>query len=529
MMAEIPTLSDLSGVYCETPGIMTHPGMPFAWGLGIGVAMLLVGLWAVLVPSPRKVPARSFNLSDLPLLGHWIRLFTTRPWPLVTPKLLMVALFLLIIVAGLFGTPIPERNIATVLTWNLWWVGLVVAVFFLGSAWCAVCPWDALASWLVRRRLWRRGDADTSLNLRVPRGFRTVWPALVLLVGLTWMELGMGITTNPYATALLALLMVILATTSLALFERKAFCRYFCPVGRTVGFYSQLAPVELRPLDPAACARCTTLDCYHGSDTIEPCPTQLVMGRLKQNTYCISCGNCALSCPQQNVAWRLRPQSLEAMQDARPHWDEAWFMLGLLALTGFHGVTMMPFWELGLRELARLIGDSGQLLASFTLGLAVSLAVPILFYTLLVGLTHRLSGAAVSFKRLFSGLAFVALPLAFAYHLAHNLNHLVRESGDLETLLINPLGLDAQPLSAVEQHARHINLLISQDALFALQAGLMVFGFWIAMQVVRHRGRSLLPVNAGRTGRRLFPMVLFAMGVTGFHLWLLMQPMVMRM
>ncbi len=55
-------------------------------------------------------------------MGHWIRLFTTRPWPLVTLKLLVVALFLLIIVAGLFGTPIPERNIATVLTWNLWWL-----------------------------------------------------------------------------------------------------------------------------------------------------------------------------------------------------------------------------------------------------------------------------------------------------------------------------------------------------------------------------------------------------------------------
>lgn len=208
-----------------------------------------------------------------------------------------------------------------------------------------------------------------------------------------------------------------------------------------------------------------------------PCPTHLVMGRLTQNTYCTSCGNCAQSCPYQNVAWRLRPSSVEAVQEARPHWDEAWFMLGLLALTGFHGVTMMPFWEGWMREFARLIGDSGQLLWSFSIGLAVSLSVLILFYALCVGVTHRLSGATVSYRRLFAGLAFGALPLAFAYHLAHNLSHLVRESAGIGALFANPLGLGAQPLSEVERHLRHADMLFPQEALYGLQAALMAFGF----------------------------------------------------
>ena len=169
------------------------------------------------------------------------------------------------------GTRIPERNIATVLTWNIWWTGLIISVFFLGSAWCAICPWDALATWLVRRRLWRRAHPNNSLNLTVPRPFRSVWPALILLIALTWLELGVGITIDPYATGLLALLMLVLATVSLAIYENKAFCRYLCPVGRTVGVYSQLAPVELRPIDNDICARCTSLECYHGNDTTEPC------------------------------------------------------------------------------------------------------------------------------------------------------------------------------------------------------------------------------------------------------------------
>ena len=504
---------------------MSHPGLPVFWAVAVCLCVALLSGWALWAAPPSKMPNRRFNLSNVALLGYWIRAFTTRPWPLLILKGGMTALFILVIIAGLFGTPIPERNLATMLTWNIWWTGLIISIFFLGSAWCAVCPWNALANWLVRRRLWRRAQPNNSLNLRVPKAIRNVLPALLLLIGLTWLELGAGITTDPYATALLALAMVVLATVSLSLFERNAFCRYFCPVGRTVGFYSQLAPVELRPIDTKVCADCTTLDCYHGNASTEPCPTHLVMGRLKQNTYCTSCCNCTRSCPQQNIAWRLRPQSVEAIQDARPHWDEAWFMLALLALTGFHGITMMSFWEHWLGALTDRLGDSGQW--SFSVGLALSLIIPIAFYALVIGLSQRLSG--IPYKRLFTGLAFVALPLAFAYHLAHNLNHLVREGDGLGALFANPLGLDAQPLSMMEKHARHLDLLISEHALFALQAGLMVFGFWLALRVIRHRGYALLATSQGFIRWPLLPILLFALVMTGLHLYLLMQPMLMRM
>jgi ferredoxin len=249
------------------------------------------------------------------------------------------------------------------------------------------------------------------------------------------------------------------------------------------------------------------------------------MGRLKQNTYCTSCGNCSQSCPEQNVAWRLRPPSQEAIQDARPHWDEAWFMLSLLALTAFHGVTMMPFFEEWLTQFAYIIDDSGQLLWSFTILLFISLIIPVLVYLLFIWLTGLCATVSRPLKNLFTGFAFVALPLAFAYHLAHNLNHLVRESVGFWKIAANPLGLDTAPLSMMEKHLRQMEMLISQDLLFALQAGLMVFGFWVSLKVIQHRGNSLIKSK----GWRLSPMIGFAVLVTGFHLWLLMQPMTMRM
>jgi len=509
--------------------IMTHPGLPAAWGLVVIGGMVILLLWAVITPLPGTAGAAVYSLARVPLLRGLVRQLLASPGILLGLKLLFVALFLLIIYAGLFGNPIPERNIATVLTWNIWWAGLIFSVFFLGTAWCAVCPWDTLAQWLVRRRLWKLAEPNNSLNLRVPRLLRTIWPALFMFIALTWLELGLGITTNPYATAAVSLLMVVMATSSLAIFERKAFCRYFCPVGRTVGFYSQLAPVELRPVDVQTCSDCKTLECYYGDNDTEPCPTWLVMGRLKQNSYCTSCGNCVRSCPHDNVAWRLRSPSVEAVQDARPRHDEAWFMIGLLALTGFHGLSMMPFWEGWMSDLARILKDSGQLLVSFTLGMFGSMAAVVLVYTLFVLLTRRLVGKTVPFWRQFATLAFVALPLAFAYHLAHNLNHLIREGAGLTAVLENPLGTGLAPLSMMEKHARHFDMLISQQTLFAIQAGLMVFGFWIAVQIVRHRGRVLLADSGQTGGWRLLPMLGFVVLMTGFHLWLLSQPMIMRM
>ncbi len=509
---------------------MVHPGLPQTWGLAVLLFVVCASAWALAVPGARAAPTGHFSLSAVPGVGHVMRYFIARPWMLFLFRLIFVAIFLLIIAAGLYGTPIPERNAATVLTWNIWWSGLVLSIFFLGSAWCGVCPWNSIANWLVNRRLWRRADVSSSLGLTLPKWLRNVWPALLMFIGLTWLELGVGVTVDPFVTAILALAMVVMATVSLAVFQRNAFCHHFCPVGRTVGFYSQLAPVELRPVDPDICARCTTLECYAGSQTVDPCPTHLVMGRLTQNTYCTSCGNCTRSCPDANVAWRLRSPAAEAMQDARPHWDEAWFMLVLLGLTGFHGLTMLPSWEDGIIGLARVIGDSGRMLVTFSAGLAASLAVPVIFYGVAVWATGKLAGdAGHSFKSLFSRFAFVALPLAFAYHLVHNLGHLAREGAGLGAVLANPLGVGTLPLGAEERQLRMMDMLISQDALFAFQALLMAFGFLIAVGVIQRRCRGLAKLEPGRAPLLKLPLLLFAAFFTGFHLWLLMQPMVMRL
>lgn len=510
----------------QADGIIAHPGMPAGWVGMVLAAMSLMVAWAIWIPVRSVHPCSSPSLVQLPVIGPALRRILALPKLLLSLRFVVAAIFLMVIYAGLFGTPLPERNLATMLTWTIWWSGLIGAIFFVGSAWCAICPWNSLATWLVRRQ-W--GSETVSLGLRVPKGLRSVWPALLLLIGLSWLELGFGVTVSPHATALLALLLVVLATVSLAVFERKAFCRYFCPVGRTIGFYSELSHIALRPIDHDACARCTTLECYHGTADIEPCPTHLVLGRTKQNTYCISCDACSRSCPRQNVAWRLRSIGEEIIHAAHPRWDEGWFILGLLALTSFHGTTMLPVWEHWMSVLARAIGDSGQLLWCFSISMGASLLIPVVLFALLALLTQQMIAAKPAYRRVFSALALSTLPLAFVYHLSHNLSHLVRESRGIGQVIFNPLGANTQPLTCAQAEARHMLSMIQQDTIFALQAGLLLFGFWMAVRILRHRITRILPEGQAAAGWQILPVLAFIVVITLYNLWLLMQPMTMRM
>ncbi len=507
---------------------MQHPGLPQRWIIPAALLMAGIFFWAVRTNPPVARVRPTYNLSTVPLFGWLIRLLNAGPWPLTVLRIVLVVVFTLVLFAGLFGTSLPERNLATVFTWNLWWPLVVISVFFFGSAWCAICPWDTLANWMIRRRLWRRALPHPGLNLKVPQWLRNVFPALLLFMGMTWLELGVGVTTIPVATALMALVMVSLSAGGLLLFERKAFCRYGCPVGRTIGFYSRLAPIEVRSQDQEICSRCKTMECYNGSPEIEPCPTHLTVGRFSQNTYCLSCGNCVLSCPHDNVSWRLRTMGSEAMEQARPQWDSAWFMLVLLGITSFHGVTMMPFWVGWVTQLAGWIGETGQLIGSFSIGMMIGFFGPVLLYALAILATWWMATPGTRYHRLFVALPFSTLPMAFTYHLAHNLSHLLREGGNLTELFLNPLGLGMQPMTGAERHQQMLSTWMPEEWMFAAQSGLMVLGIWLAVAILRHRGLGLLGGNENLKGRQLIPMLVFMGVITAFDIWLLSEDMVMR-
>ena len=100
-------------------------------------------------PAPKSTcsPRRSGAL-----IGH--------PAVVLALRLAVLGLFVVTVLAGLFGDQNPYRNIAPTLVWIIWWVGLAYVAAFVGDIWALVNPWRTVfdgAQWLYRR-LGGRGE-----------------------------------------------------------------------------------------------------------------------------------------------------------------------------------------------------------------------------------------------------------------------------------------------------------------------------------------------------------------------------------
>lgn len=464
-----------------------------------------------------EAPGWRFDLLSLPWIRRLVR------WRGFQPLLqaLPLSLFLAVLAAGLYGTPVPERNLATVLTWGIWWVLLIVDIVLLGRMWCTVCPWEAIAGFLRRLSFWSRTDEPLALERPWPRWLRNVYPATLLFLGLTWLELGYGVTFSPRGTALLGLLMLMMAVLPALFFERRSFCKYGCLVGRICGLYSMLAPVEVRAADPARCKDCRTKDCIFGNAEGYPCPTAQFPPRMETNAYCTVCTECVKSCPSENIALNLRPWGADLKSFRHPRRDEALLAVVMLAMTSFHGLTMTPSWY-GFLGGLRVLTGLGHL-AGFTLGMALVLVAPILAFMGVATLAAR-QGATPEEQRSYAwSMAYPLVAVALLYHLAHNAGHFFVEGARIVPVLSDPMGRGWDLLGTA---GFQVTPLLSMPTIWAMQVALVLVGHWSATVAAVRISRRYQGGRDPWLGR--YWITLGLLGFTALNLWLLAQPMEMR-
>jgi polyferredoxin len=511
----------------EEPAASAHPSLPSDGLMAPGDEPAIRGAkgderaYAVAPPAARR-DAWRWNVLSLTAVAWCVRQAWFRP--LLQGS--MFGLFCFLIYAGFAGDAVV--NITPLLTWTIWWAGLIFLVLFLGKAWCFVCPWDFAATLAQGvSRLWGSPRPFT-LGWRWPRAMRNIYLAIGLFILLTWLELGYRVTGSPRATAVLALRMVALSVIPALLFDRRSFCRYGCMIGRISGLYALFAPVEVRSADPAGCRDCHTRDCYRGNDAGPPCPTSLYLPVLHENTYCIQCGYCMRTCATGNVAFHVRPFAADLMRLTRPRSDEAVLAVILLALTFFHGLTMTPIWDSADRVsvVGWLRGALGVgPLAAFSVGMAGVLIVPALLYGLLCAATRWLMhDAAVSWRQVWLHFAYALVPVALFYHLAHNAMHLFSEGQYLLPLLSDPLGWGWDLFGTAPWRP---GPLLAARTIGWVQVGLVIVGHVFGI-VVAHRVARRLYGDSPRATLAQVPMLAGMVLFSWSSLWLLHLDMNMR-
>ncbi len=300
--------------------------------------------------------AKGFR-ADVLKLAPQLQWLTRKRWfqfAVVFPNLLLFSLFLL---AGIFGTPVGNRNVIIVFVWILWWFLLIsLLVPFASRLWCTVCPFPFFGEWFQRRALIRTRSFDPRAkkegpgvaigrnryfgrNLRWPKSLTNIWIQNIGFLALcTFSALFL---TRPIVSVVVLGSLFLIATGLHLLYRQRTFCSYVCPVSGFLSLFSMASTLEVRPRDTAVCATCKEKACLAGSERGWGCPWLLYPSKLDRNNYCGLCMECIKTCTHDNMTVKLRPFCSDTTLKG---YDEAWKAFIMLALAAAYSVLYQGPW-----------------------------------------------------------------------------------------------------------------------------------------------------------------------------------------
>ncbi len=423
--------------------------------------------------------------------------------PQLAVFIVMLVGYIFAIMAGLIGTPVGSHNFSIVFVWIAWWAILIlVAVPIFGRGWCAVCPIPLPGEWLQRGAvLAPAGRKSRWLNLRVPKVFRNIW-----LQNISFLLLALFssvLLTTPRITGIVLAAMLFAAIGLSTVFERRAFCRYLCPVGGFIGIYSQAAPIELRIKDKQVCANCKDKPCYNGSSSGYGCPWDVFPGGLTKNTYCGLCLECLRTCPYDNIAVNVRPFSADLAQPST-RMDEAFkafIMLGSAMI--YAGVLLGP-WGM-LKDAAYNLGSSAW---AFYVIIFLAFIFGILPGGFVVGILERKND--IPLKRRFASLSSALIPLGLMFWVAFSLSFVLTNASYILAALSDPLGFGWNLFgTANEGWQPMLTAVLAPSQTLALIGGLIWSG--------RTAQKASKEVKVSS-----IPVILYCFVLTAIMLWLLL-------
>ena len=458
-------------------------------GAGLTVALSFVAMAVFLRARPAVRDVPGINLLNT-RIG---RVLAAAPLRFVL-RLLGVLLYLLVVLAGLLGTQSPLKNIAPVMVWAIWWVGMAYVSALVGNVWALANPLDTLFVWLERPHARARFGRRLSLELPYPKRLG-VWPAVALFLAFIWIELVWESTDVPAKLALAILAYSALTWLGMLVFGRHEWLRRGEVFAIVFGLLARFAPLEARTRD----------------------------GRRE---------------------WNLRPYGIGLLTSEPLHASEILLVILMLATVSFDGFIETPAWaaiaeamigpapEAGPGLTDALPTATGDALVR-TIGLIVA---PLLFlsvYLIVCELMVRYGAPALlpsgaryggrPVARAAGLFVLTLIPIAIAYHLSHYLSFLVTAAQYLVPLASDPLGRGWDLFGGARYFIRigivdaRIVWYVSVAAIVAGHVAAVYLAHVLALREFPDRRVAL---------RSQYPMLMLMVAYTMTSLWIIAQPIV---
>ena len=316
------------------------------------------------------------------------------------------AFFLYIFYLGFWGSQNPSSNLSLVLTWGIWEPVGVISSILVARLWCGICPIGATSSLCSQY---------FSLKLSVPQflrkyGFYLSGIGFALII---WSEIVTHMIFSPRATALLITAIAVPAVIFGLIFQRRAWCRYICPLGKIVGVFAATSMIELRANYGICNNDCQTHRCYTGDEKSQnSCPMFEGPFSLRSNLNCTLCGNCIKNCENQSPQLNLRLPGFELWSSRRFEKSIAFLVPLIMGTQFFRGLESAGYLN------AFLSNPNYRSFMLLVLIVAVTMLVFVAFKTsedyMLRAVPTRNSSSA---GMLSYGMLFMAVAFEMAFHL----------------------------------------------------------------------------------------------------------------
>ena len=391
--------------------------VPYAWPGNVSELEFVIERAAILAPDGAAVsadlifvvPPEDEALKINLLRDDKVRSTLRNPWLVPALTWICMGFIGLVVATTLYAALAPaghplkatETNPAMMVTWFIWFPILPLVTASVGRVWCAVCP---IAGF---------GDLFAKIgrfNLPAPRLLKRLdfWTLVAAFIVIEFGEGLFGVDSSPGMTLAFLAGLLFVAAAMTVLYERRAFCRYLCPLAGWLGAYSALSPLEIRGNKKVCQTQCGEHSCYKGTDTVPGCPMFLYPAAMNSNTECLLCTNCVKSCENRGVQLNLRPPLVELWRNSAPTVALAALAFVLLGIMYSHWITKLPFWK-GVKANPPLPLTVVELALFFGCIIASVMAL-----TMASTLSAAASREKLTANMARYGAAFI--PLAFAAH-----------------------------------------------------------------------------------------------------------------